>query len=420
MLYLKIEKFNFKFMFSSKIKFIDKNWNFDNSKFLNLLTESRNALIKWKKPSSLINKNGKKIILWWIWDKDIWQFINKLWNFLNSWVDLKTAFSIIVKQIQNPKLKQIVNEIKLNLDHWLSISETLRQYSKYFDTLIISLIEVWEKTWNLPRVITELDKKLLESIELKSKIKWALIYPIILIFITISMVIFMLTFILPKITESFTKTQVEIPGITQFLINISNFITWHYIILIMILIFLTIFFLIFRTTYLWKVINWYIALRLPIFWNIIRQEQIILFINSFSLLLWSWVLMIEALETISNVLTNIHFKKDVIRIKNEVETWVKLSNAMWLTVNNKEVIFSNQYFPEELVHMISVWEETGTISKNIEKVWINYSKELKRYISNLMTLLEPFIIVFVWVIIWFIVVAMMLPFFNLAKVAKKF
>jgi type IV pilus assembly protein PilC len=179
--------------------------------------------------------------------------------------------------------------------------------------------------------------------------------------------------------------------------------------------------LIFKSTYIWKLINWYISIRLPVFWKMIRQENVILFINSFTLLLWSWVLMIEALEIVSNVLTNIHFKKDVIRIKNEVETWVKLSSAMWLNLNNnKEIIFSNEYFPEELVHMVSVWEETGTIWKSIEKVWINYSKELKRYISNLMALLEPFIIVFVWVLIWFIVVAMMLPFFNLAKVAKKF
>jgi type II secretory pathway component PulF len=404
-----------------KKNFIDKNWTFDNSKFLKILNDARYALKTWKKPAWLIIKNSKQIVLWWIGGKDIWQFINKLWNFLNSWVDLKTAFSIIVKQIKNPKLKQIIDEIRLNLDHWLSISETLRQYSKYFDPLIISLIEVWEKTWNLPKVILELDQKLLESLELKSKIKWALIYPVILITVTIGMIVFMLTFILPKITESFIKTKVEIPAVTQFLIDVSKFITGHYIILIITLTALIAFFLIFKSTYIWKSINWYISIRLPVFWKMIRQENVILFINSFTLLLWSWVLMIEALEIVSNVLTNIHFKKDVIRIKNEVETWVKLSSAMWLNLNNnKEIIFSNEYFPEELVHMVSVWEETGTIWKSIEKVWINYSKELKRYISNLMALLEPFIIVFVWVLIWFIVVAMMLPFFNLAKVAKKF
>jgi len=79
--------------------------------------------------------------------------------------------------------------------------------------------------------------------------------------------------------------------------------------------------------------------------------------------------MLEALETAANIVPNIQFKKDIIRIKNEVEAGIKLSSAMGLTVgNNKETIFNNSFFPEDLVHMVSVGEETGTIGKNIEKV----------------------------------------------------
>lgn len=129
--------------------------------------------------------------------------------------------------------------------------------------------------------------------------------------------------------------------------------------------------------------------------------------------------MLEALDTTAHIVPNIQFKKDIIRIKNEVEVGIKLSNAMGLTIgNNKETVFSNSFFPEDLVHMVSVGEETGTIGKNIEKVGINYSKELKRFISNLMTALEPFIIVFIGALVGTIIIAIMLPFFQLAKVAK--
>ena len=129
--------------------------------------------------------------------------------------------------------------------------------------------------------------------------------------------------------------------------------------------------------------------------------------------------MLEALETTANIVPNIQFKKDIIRIKNEVEAGIKLSNAMGLaTGNNKETIFTNSFCPEDLVHMVSVGEETGTIGKNIEKVGINYTKELKRFIANLMAALEPFIIVFVGFLVGTIIIAIMLPFFQLAKVAK--
>ena len=400
-------------------KFIDNNWNFNNAKFLQILDDARYALKTWKKPAWIVTKTTQQIVIWWISEKEVWQFIDKLSNFLNSWIDLKTAFWILYKQVKNPKMKMIVNEIRLNLDHWLSISDTLKQYQKYFDPLIIALITVWEKTWWLPRVLIELDKKLLESIELKSKIKWALIYPAILVFITLWMVTFMMTFIIPKITESFTKSGVEIPALTQFMINISEFLTNHYVWILSWLFWFIVFIMFFWKTFMGQSLISYIALRLPVFWYIVRQGNIILFINSFSLLLDSGVLMLEALDVASSVVPNVFYKKDIIRIRDEVETWVKISNAMWLNMNVKDISFSNPYFPEDFVHMVHVWEETWTIWKSIEKVWENYSKELKRYIGNLMTMLEPFIIVFVGALVWVIVIAIMLPFFNLAKVAKK-
>ncbi|MDD2487199.1 MAG: type II secretion system F family protein [Candidatus Gracilibacteria bacterium] len=405
--------------FFNKVKYIDRNGNFNGEKFLQLLDNARYALRTGKKPAGIIKKTTEGIIIGGISPKEIWQFINKLSNFLNSGIDIKTAFGILYKQVQNPRLKKIVNEIRLNLDHGLSITDTLRQYSKYFDTLIIALLDVGEKTGSLPKVLAELEKKLLESIELRAKIKGALIYPAILLLITITMVTFMMTFIIPKVTDSFVKSGVEIPALTQFLINISHFITGNYIAIIIGVIGFSVFFMIFKKTYLGQLCIGYINLRLPVFGFIVKQNNVILFINSFSLLLDSGVLLLEALEITSNVVPNIFYKKDIIRIKNEVETGIKLSNAMGLNVNNKEITFANPYFNEDFVHMINVGEETGTVGKTIDKIGQNYSAELKRYIANLMTMLEPFIIVFIGSIVGTIVIAIMLPFFNLAKVAKK-
>jgi len=405
--------------FFNQSTFLDKNGNFNNAKFMQLLSDARHALKTGKTAGGVLKNASQPILIGWISKKEIWRFVNKLSSFLNSWVDIKTAFSILHKETKNPKLKRIVNEIRQNLDHGLSISETLQQYTKYFDPLIIALIQVWEKTGTLPKVLNELDARLLDTIELNAKIRGALIYPVVLVSITILMVIFMMVFIIPRITESFVKAQVEIPALTRAIIWISNFITNHYLILILAVIGLIVGTLLFRATYFWQLIFSKISLKLPVFWFIAQQQNVILFINAFALLLESGVLMLEALETTANVVPNMLFKKDIIRIKNEVETGIKLSQAMWLTSNNKESTFVNQYFPEDLVHMVNVWEETGTIGKTIQKVGVNYQKEIKRYIGNLMTMLEPFIIVFIGAIVGTVVIAIMLPFFNLAKVAKK-
>ena len=178
----------------------------------------------------------------------------------------------------------------------------------------------------------------------------------------------MMVFIIPKITESFVKAQVEIPALTRGVIAISNFITTHYMVLILAIVGLFVGTILFRATYLGQLVFSKIALKLPVFGFIAKQGNVILFINAFALLLDSGVLMLEALETTANVVPNMLFKKDIIRIKNEVETGIRLSQAMGLTSNTRESTFMNQYFPEDLVHMVNVGEETGTIGKTIQKV----------------------------------------------------
>lgn len=406
-------------MLFQKQKFIQGDGSFDSTLFAKLLDDARYAVKTGKKRSGVVRKEATQIIIGGIAPKEIWQFINKLSSFLSSGIDLKTAFQIVQKQVKNQKLKQIVNEIRQNLDHGLSISDTLKQYAKYFDPLIIALIEVGEKTGNLPRVLSELEVSLLESIELKSKIRGAMIYPAILIVLSLSMVTFMLVFILPKITESFAKTGVEIPALTQFMMDTSTFIISHYILLPGIIVGFFIGLAVLRRIHIGQIILSHISLRIPVFGFITRQENVILFVNSLTLLLDSGVLMLEALETTANIVPNILFRRDILRIKNEVETGIKLSNAMGLSIgSDKEIVFINSFFPEDLVHMVSVGEETGTIGKSIQRVGVNYSRELKRFIANLMAALEPFIIVFVGAMVGTIIIAIMLPFFKLAQVAK--
>jgi type IV pilus assembly protein PilC len=217
-------------MLFHKKRFMHPDGTFDSTLFQQILNDSRHALKTGKKPlEHFRKKEAPPLVFGGVAPKEVWSFINKLSSFLSSGIDLKSAFSIVHKQIKNPKLKMIVNEVRLNLDHGLSISDTLKQYKKYFDPLIISLIEVGEKTGALPKVLAELEVDLLESIELKAKIRGAMIYPIILITLALTMVVFMLTFILPKITESFTKTGVAIPGLTQFMMDLSQFILHHYV-----------------------------------------------------------------------------------------------------------------------------------------------------------------------------------------------
>ncbi len=410
-------------LFAQKIRFYREDGSFDDSKFMELLKKSRADLNKTKSgKNKRVRAATQPILIGGVKPKEVWAFVNKLSSFLSSGIDLKTAFAIISGQIPNPKLARIISEVRENLDHGLSVSDTLKMHAKYFDPLVIALIEVGEKTGTLPRVTADLERTLLENIEIKAKIKGAMIYPAILFTLAVSMAAFMLTFVLPKITGVFEKSGVQVPALTQFMIDLSKFMISNWVGILAAIFALIFAFSAFARTYAGQNALGYVSLRIPVFGFINRQLNVILFINSLNLLLESGVLMLEALETAADVVPNLHYKKDIIRIKNEVETGISLSAAMGLTVQSdgkKETHFDNPFFPIDLVHMVGVGEETGTVGKTIFKVGENYSRELRRYIANIMAALEPFIIIFIGAIIGTIIISIMLPFFKLGEVAKK-
>ncbi len=397
--------------------FYDKYWNFNNEKFIVLLDKAKKAK-RNKQKHKWSNASMEITLFESVSKKEVWEFINKFSIFINSGIDIKSALWILVKQLKNPLLKRIIIEMKENINHGITISETMNQYPKVFDSLTIALTSVWEKTGQLWKILAELDTNLLESIELKSKVKWAMIYPMILLWLTVIMVIWMMVFIVPRITESFKKAWSDLPWLTQFVVDVSNFFVNDYWKIILWIISVVAIFKLINSTYFWKISFARIATVMPIFWYVVRQSNIVFFIKSFTILLDSWVLLLESLKTSSKVVSNLAYKKELIRIKNEVEVWLTISKSLWLNLDYESSVYLNKLFPEEFAYVVSTWEETWSLSDSLKKVWSNYNNELKRYIWNMSSMMEPIIIVVVWILVGTIVVAIMLPFFQMWQIAK--
>jgi type IV pilus assembly protein PilC len=191
---------------------------------------------------------------------------------------------------------------------------------------------------------------------------------------------------------------------------------WHIIVITLIILFIIV--KIINSTYWWKIFFATLATKMPIFGFIVKQSNVVYFITSFTLLQNSWVLLLDSIKTASRVVPNLLYKKELIRVKNEVEVWLTISKALWLNLEYESSIYTNNLFSEEFAYVVSTWEETWTISASLTKIWKNYNSELKRYIGNLSTMMEPIIIVLVWFLVGAIVIAIMLPFFSLWDVAK--
>lgn len=400
-----------------KKKFYDSGWNFDNTKVIALLKQAQKAQLKsefwkktwWSKEIILFAKAGQK---------DVWQFINKFSIFVNSGIDIKWALWILIKQSKNPLIKKIVIEMRRNIDHGVSIHETMLQYPKVFDSLTTALIEVGEKTGQLGKILQELDRNLLENIELKWKVKWAMVYPAVLMVLTLCMVIFMMVFIVPRITAAFDKAGANLPWLTQFIVNVSDFFIYSWLNIIIWFVVFIIVVKLFKKTYAWKMFFAKLSFHAPVFWLVVRQSNIIYFIKSFTILLDAWVLLLEAIQTSSKVVPNLLYKKEIIRIKNEVEVGLTISKSLWLNLDYDTNVYLNKLFSEEFAYVVSTGEETGTLSDSLKKIGNNYNGELKRYIWNMSSMMEPIVIVVVGALVGTIIIGIMMPFFGMGEVAK--
>ena len=397
-------------------KFYDEYGNFNNEKFIELLNKSKKELYAPKKNGQM--KNVQINLFNSVSKKELWSLINKMSIFVNSWIDIKATLNLLVKQVKNPYLKGIVIEIKENIDHWVNIHETMERYPKVFDELTIALISVWEKTGQLWRILNELDTSLLENIELKWKVKGALVYPTVLMVMTISMASFLLTFVVPKIAAAFAETWVALPAITQFILSVSDFIRndWLQIIVWVIVTYMVIVFI--NKTYYWRIAFANMFVRFPVFGYVVKQSNIIYFIRSFTILLDSWVLLLESLKTSSTVVSNLAYRKELIRVKNEVELGLTISKSFWLNTDYEDSVYLNPLFPEDFAFVVSTWEETWSLSPSMKRIWENYNWELKRYIANLSAMMEPMIIILVGWIVGTIIIWIMLPFFEIGKVVQ--
>jgi type IV pilus assembly protein PilC len=398
-------------------KFFDKNGNFDNNQIIALLKKAQKAQLKsefWGGKQA-----GKEFLLFAkAGQKDVWQFINKFSIFINSGIDVKGALGILIKQSRNPLIKKIVEEMRNNIDHGIAIHETMLQHPKVFDSLTTALIEVGEKTGQLWKILQELDTNLLESIELKGKVKGAMVYPMILLILTLCMVVFMMVFIVPRITEAFTKAGAELPGLTQFIVNVSDFFIngWPKIIIGFVIFFITV--KLAKLTYTGQLFFAKLAFKAPIFWFVVRQSNIIYFIKSFTILLDAGVLLLESIKTASKVVPNLLYKREIIRIKNEVEVGLTMSKSLGLNLDYETNVYLNKLFSEEFAYVVSTGEETGTLSNSLKKIGINYNNELKRYIGNMSSMMEPIVIVIVGALVGTIIIGIMMPFFQMGEVAK--
>lgn len=354
-------------------------------------------------------------------------FIDNLSSLINAWIPIIQALDIIAFQTKNKKLSAIINFLRKEISAWDNFYNITRKIKWVFNTFDHAMIETWEATGQVGKALEVIVKKEEKEYDLNKKIKQALIYPMAIVVVTFAMLTVIMIYVIPKIEWIYRESNVNLPELTQVVISISHFFVNNIVyvaIWVLALIFVVI--QVYKYNRKFKLIYDRKVLNIPIFWELIRKRILVQFADFLSTLMGSGIIINKALMIIRSAMSNWFYEDMIKDISEEVKIWRPLSSAMWVEIMNttktgtekKKLLNRNFAFPIELSTAVKIWEQTWTLSKMLQKTSIRYTKEIDNTVKNLSTMLEPIIIVVIGWIVWVIIMAILLPFLNIANVIK--
>lgn len=328
-------------------------------------------------------------------------FTQKLYNLINSRVELLRALRLLEKNCQNQTEKAFLNDIIKNIKEGLSFSSCLSRYPQYFSQLYINIVRTGETTGKLKDSFIQLLDYLRRIEDLKLKVRQALAYPIFMCLVGVGTIFVMLTFVLPRLAGMFEDFQAKLPLPTIILLNTANFLKAYWI-FILVIFFVSISVLKMKFGGKDNILS-RLKYHLPIVKDIIYKQSVANFSRSISLLLQSGVNLLTGLKDASPLMGNPLYLRQLDQVRKDITEGVPFSDAL----------SKFKIFPDFFVQMIRVGEEGGRLDSVLADIAESYEKEIEADLKTITSLIEPGIILALGLVIGGMVIAMLLPIFNM-------
>ncbi len=341
-------------------------------------------------------------------------FFRLLATMINAGISIVKALNILTDQTENPAMKKITMDLAHDIESGKSFSEAMKSYPKVFTDSHIGMVESGEASGRLNQTLLQIAEETEKSAALISKIKGAMIYPIVVIFIMLGAGFAVMTFVMPKIKEMFESLGGELPASTMALINVSDFMVGTTIGLpnalwmILGLVGLYFIFSMWKKTktgaYLWATAVFHI----PVFGKLSRKVALARFCRGLSTMIASGISIIKALNITATSVGNAVYEKRILQIADDVKQGITMAENM------KD---DKKHFPSMVVGMIGVAEQTAQIDEITEKLADFYEEEVNDMVKGLSALLEPIIIVVLGGAVAFLVISVMMPILSVSDLA---
>lgn len=337
-------------------------------------------------------------------DADVVNFTRQLSTMITAGLTLTESFNILEQQ-SRPAMQKIVSSLHREVEGGTSFAAALQKQGDAFSRVYIALVRSGESAGVLDKVLHRLADNLEKDHEFKAKTKGALVYPVIVLIAMVVVMFIMMVFVVPKLTSMYADFGAELPGMTKALISMSNFMASYWYLFI---------FGFFGGGYAlrqwrktefgeWQVDK--LMLKLPVYGVLRIQIMMTEFSRTISLLLGAGVSLLSAMQIVGDSMENAIFRKAIKTAAEDVEKGVSFAEAMG----------RQDAFPPLVGQMIAVGEETGKLDEVLLKLSGFYESESEHAVKNLSTALEPLIMIVLGIGVGFLIVAIVLPIYNLTS-----
>jgi type IV pilus assembly protein PilC len=339
--------------------------------------------------------------------KDIAIFTRQLATMMKAGVPLLQAFDIVARGSTNARMTKLLTDIRNDVETGTSLSAAFRRHPLHFDALYCNLVEAGEAGGILEALLDRLAIYQEKTLAIKQKIKSALMYPIAVIVVAFVVLTVIMIFVIPAFKEVFSSFGGELPMPTLVVIAMSEFfVSWWWAIFGLLFGGLYFFFESWKRSEKMQMFMDRLLLRIPVFGDLINKSVIARWTRTLSTMFAAGVPLVEALDSVGGASGNAVYAKATEQIQKDVSTGSALTTSMTAT----------GVFPTMVLQMSAIGEESGSLDHMLAKAAEFYEEEVDEMVKGLSSLMEPFIIVILGVLIGGIVVSMYLPIFKLGSV----
>ena len=364
----------------------------------------RNLTVKKLKPKPKDLFENVSFLQPKVTNKDIVIFTRQFSTMIDAGLPLVQGLGILAEQTENKTFRNILKQISRDVEGGSTLAEAMKKHPKVFDDLFVNLVAAGEVGGILDTILRRLATFIEKAEKLKSQIKGAMTYPIVVMAIAIIVIAVILIFVIPVFEDMFASFGQALPVPTQIVVNMSRFMKGniHWIILALIAVVFA--FKRFRDTKKGRKITDELFLKLPIFGDLLKKTAVARFTRTLGTMISSGVPILDSLEIVAKTSGNVVLEEIIFEVRGSIAEGQTIA----------EPLSENDVFPGMVVQMISVGEATGALDSMLEKIADFYDDEVDAAVAALTSMLEPLLMLFLGGSIGGLVVAMYLPIFSMA------